>query len=48
MAGRKWLRSKYGEEKIRSGYSELELDEVADIYKDKAIHRGFLACFGVT
>lgn len=34
--------------KIRSGYSELELDEVADIYKDKAIHRGFLACFGVT
>ena len=34
-------------EKIRSGYSKLELDETSDIYGDKSVHRAFLAYFNV-
>ena len=34
-------------EKIRSGYSNLELGESRDIYGDKPIHRAFLARFSV-
>ena len=34
-------------EKIRSGYSKLELDEASDIYGDKSVHRAFLAYFNV-